>query len=307
MPDVEPPADGPATYVPEPFVPAVPQGPGAGVGSGWPAPGPAAPWPSAPAYQYGEVRVTGRRLRTGWLVTGVVALAALGVLGYHFLGSTSDGTGNVAASAPASSPGILGAPPAATPTSLGATLESVAFQQSDFTNGWTVRLMNDGDRVRGQVTLDNCGYRFSTERHRVARRQYEVVASGGRDTGLSNEVVAYDSAGQAAEAMAQWRHSAAHCPTGPIRSAVAGSPRMRERTLRNDQDITQLPIGTNTLTVEAFTLPGDHRLYGIAILQVRDRFLDAVYVIQRRLPTSQDIGAVTVLAIPTGSRLLTSS
>jgi hypothetical protein len=46
---------------------------------------------------------------------------------------------------------------------------------------------------------------------------------------------------------------------------------------------------------------------GNAILQVRGRFLDAVYIIQRRSPTSQDIGAAALLAITTGNRLLAST
>src|SRR5699024_3146415 len=100
----------------------------------------------------------------------------------------------------------------------------------------------------GQVTLDNCGFDFTTERYRVARRQYRVLNSFGSDTGLSNEVVAYDTSAHAAQALTQWRAAVAECPTTPVRSSVEGVPPMRFTVISNVVNSKELPTDSNTVT-----------------------------------------------------------
>jgi hypothetical protein len=69
-----------------------------------------------------------------------------------------------------------------------ATLDAAAhFRQivvspDDLLKDFTVELYAKGDQVKGQVTLDYCGYGFSTERHWVARRQVRILRAG-KDTG----------------------------------------------------------------------------------------------------------------------------
>jgi len=57
----------------------------------------------------------------------------------------------------------------ATAAALGSTLERIALQAGDLATGYKLQLMPGGDKVAGQVTLDNCGFDFTTEAHRVAR------------------------------------------------------------------------------------------------------------------------------------------
>jgi len=100
----------------------------------------------------------------------------------------------------------------------------VALQASDLNSGYTVTLIPDGDKVTGQVTLDNCGYNFTTEAHRVARRQYGVL-EGSDDTGLIERAGSpTTSAAQAAKALAQWHTAAAHCPRTTVHSKVLRRP-----------------------------------------------------------------------------------
>ena len=101
-----------------------------------------------------------------------------------------------------------------------AEITAVVLTAKDLSKGYAVKLESGGAKVAGQVTLDNCGYPFTTEAHRVARRQVMVMSPAGQETGLENEVVAYDSEAQAKLALAQWRLSMKSCHVG-----VAWTPR----------------------------------------------------------------------------------
>ena len=181
-------------------------------------------------------------------------------------------------------------------------LETAALKGSDFQAGYTVSLIDGGDQVAGQVTLDNCGYNFTTEKNRVARRQYHV-SSGEGDIGLSNELVAYDSAQDAAKALAQWHAAAQHCPRTPVRSKVAGMPPMVERIFDNQLDVRGLPLHHNAVTSMSAKVKGEGTIYNISILQVRGRYLDNVYLLSDQPITTRDSAAVLGLAALTGKRL----
>jgi hypothetical protein len=193
---------------------------------------------------------------------------------------------------------------AQTPAQLGDVLESVALRASDLNSGYTVELIPDGDQVAGQVTLDNCGYNFTTEAHRVARRQYDVL-EGSNDTGLMNELVAYDTPAQAAKALAQWHAAAAHCPHTTIHSKVAAVPPMIEKILRDQRDLPGLPSSPNEFTVMSGKVQGQGTLYDLAILQVRGRFLDNIYLNSDRPFTTRETDVAAGLAVTTGKRLAT--
>jgi hypothetical protein len=153
---------------------------------------------------------------------GAVCLLALSVSVVAGCSSPVTGTGTVrstpahTASTPA--PGRTSA--SAPPVDLGSALERMALHDGDLPPGYTLRLIPGGDEVRHQVTLDNCGYDFTTEAHRLARRQYVVLDNASEDTGLSNELVAYATPAQAAIAITQWHTSAATCPHTPVNSKV---------------------------------------------------------------------------------------
>jgi hypothetical protein len=120
----------------------------------------------------------------------------------------------------------------------GSVLEAIALRDGDLADGYTKTLMDGGDQVDGQVTLDNCGFDFTTEAHRVARRQYLVVDSSATPSGLSDELAAYDSPAQAPKAVAQWLASAATCVHPADPRSLPGR--------RLSQDHPPLPHGTST-------------------------------------------------------------
>lgn len=119
-------------------------------------------------------------------------------------------------------------PPPKVTTSPANLVAQVGLTNKDLANGFTVKLMDGGDQVAGQVTLDNCGYAFTTETHRVARRQVTLITDKGQPSGASNEVVAYDSPQSATQALTQFRASVKGCPKGKFeKSTVAGVPDLR--------------------------------------------------------------------------------
>lgn len=235
-----------------------------------------------------------------------VAVCVLAVLLAGGCTSTVNGAGeNTATSGPAS------VSPAATtrtsaPTSaaaLGAKLQSIAIQNSDLSSGYRMRLMPGGNQVIDQVTLDNCGFDFTTEAHRVARRQYNIVTPAGAESGLSNELVAYDTPGQAAKALTQWHTSAATCPHTPVHSSVAGVPALIMKVKQNRLDVPTLPVTHNAITVESGTARGQGTLYNMSIFQVHGRYLDAVYLTIGAPLTTAETSTAQQLATITGRRL----
>lgn len=184
---------------------------------------------------------------------------------------------------------------------MGAVLERAALRQADLASGYTIKLMQDGDQVVGQVTLDNCGFDFTTEAHRVARRQY-VVYAGASQAGISNELVAYDSPAQASLALAQWHAAAARCPRGPVRSTVAGVPMLTMKVTRNDLGSSSLPLKQNAVTVESAEAQGQTS-YMVGIVQISGRYLDNVYEETDTATTPAELAAAIKLAATTGKRL----
>ena len=155
----------------------------------------------------------------------------------------------------------------------------------------------------GQVTLDNCGYNFTTEAHRVSRRQYGILDSSAARTGLSNELVAYDTPGEAAKAVSQWYRSAARCPKTPFRSGVAGVGNLLMKVRAKHRDMASLPVRDNAVTVESGTVAGKGSFFNASVLQAKGRFLDNVYFTTARPITVRDMAAVLHFAAITGTRL----
>ena len=209
-----------------------------------------------------------------------------------------------ASATPRASRSASGARPrAATPAELGATLTSIALKKTDLARGYSLHLIPGGSKVTGQVTLDNCGYHFTTESHRVARRQYTVLDPTSGNTGLSNELVAYDTAAHAALAIAQWYASARACPHKPVRSTVAGVPDLTYTVSVNKIDVAGFPAKLNVVTEESARPSGKIVLYDMAILQVHGRYLDAVYLTGRTPIPSRARIDTEGFAIITGRRL----
>jgi hypothetical protein len=185
----------------------------------------------------------------------------------------------------------------------------VAVVDADLVGGATVRLLEDGDKVDGLVTLDLCGFPFASEANRVARWQVVVVPPGGKFTdssGISNEVVAYDTGGHAAAALAEWRAAVARCPRGTFQdSEVAGEPDLRYDVLTQRTD-PALPVrGANSVTTYAVSVRGsDERGFGVILVQQRGTVLDLIYADSDRPVTKALAAQAGRLADITGKRLL---
>lgn len=240
--------------------------------------------------------------RVALLVAAAVVIAFGAFLGWRALGTRSGPIASRPSTASSSSIGN-----GHSPVALGPVLEAVALQPTDLQSGFHTRLVPDGDQVAGQVTLDNCGYIFTTEAHRVARRQYEVVDATGRDVGVGNEVVAYDTPANAALALRQWHEAAMSCPNHPVSSSVAGITRLTEHITDDEVGSRSLPVAPNVVTAESISRPSFGTKYMIAVLQVHGRILDAIYAQQDAAPTAGDIRGAETVAAATGQHLAGSA
>jgi hypothetical protein len=196
------------------------------------------------------------------------------------------------------------ASPAKAVLSPEALVKGIALVDGDFTDGSTVRLFIAGDEVTGQITLDNCGSLFTTEQHRVARHQTAIVPPKGRSIMMSNEVVAYDSAANAAKALTELRASITHCPNDVfVPSAVRDTPDMRfdvsKLSTLPDAPVKDTVVETVQYSVRGYRKPA----YGMLIFQRQGTVLDALYLQSRKKPTAANLAAARALAQITGKRL----
>lgn len=171
-------------------------------------------------------------------------------------------------------------------------------------SGLTVRPATGGDQVGGQATLDNCGHRFSTERHRVARRQVAVLDSAGTPIGMSHEVVVYASPDYAGQALREWHASVTACRKGTmVQPSQAGASRVRyesETTVSDDA----LPVGENTVTTIVTTRTADRsQRHRTAVLQRQGAALSIIWLETGAAPRRSQLTRLRSVAQATGHRL----
>ena len=155
----------------------------------------------------------------------------------------------------------------------------VALEDIDLPGFFRVALRDGGDQVEGEVTLDGCGYRFSTEGHRIARRQIDLVLNG-IDTGVSNEVVQYDTEEAAAEAMAEIKESVEDCTLNRyVKSPVEDQPEFKY-TRVDVARYTGSPIEDNWLQTAVYSIKGggDTTFHGMYLFMRQDDILDGFYI-----------------------------
>jgi hypothetical protein len=179
--------------------------------------------------------------RRTWVVIGAV-VAVLALLAGYLLFGRGGGDTDAAASVPVVH--------ALTPQQI---VQRTVVTTADLKGGLVTSMIAGGDKVAGQVTLSGCGYRFTSEAHRVARRQVNVLSAQRQMTGLSNEVVAYDSAASAALAVKEFRSAVSHCPTSYVEMSVPGHPQVTVTGVR----VTELPASSRQ--------PGDTTDEGMAV------------------------------------------
>jgi hypothetical protein len=155
-------------------------------------------------------------------------------------------------------------------------IERAVLRAAQVGPGSITREIPGGRAVAGQVTLDVCGYRFRSEKLRVARIQLSWISNTGGPPFLSNEVVAYKPGG-AAQALKELRQAVAACPKGFVKSRVSGAGMIKNKFNRiKGRGFLPGTVGLIdhiTEKAKGKTL----RFDSLLVYQVRGNVLSAVY------------------------------
>ena len=112
----------------------------------------------------------------------------------------------------------------------GAQLDKLVLRASQLGPGYKLLHRPDGDGAKGFVTLDMCGYRFTSEAVRTDRLQVNYDRAGAVIK-YSNEVVSYAPGGTRL-ALRELNRAVNRCPSGPVESTVRGVPPLTYRITR---------------------------------------------------------------------------
>jgi hypothetical protein len=156
-----------------------------------------------------------------------LALAVGLVLGFVVVEKVVSDHGQRSAAAAPLAPAVPAAPSpsASNPVSNDPSaplLQRLVVRQTDVRPANTVQLLDGGNAVSGQTTLDLCNGTYPSEALRSARLQV-VEYDGGGSGVLSTEAVLYRHGSDAAQAMNEIRSVAAQCPNSPVLSPVGES------------------------------------------------------------------------------------
>jgi len=187
----------------DPYAPAWASSSG---GGGW-LPAPEAP-PGTPPPRHG-----GRWVALGAIVV-VVAVAAAAITVASGSGRRRQVVSRVPANGgtlPTSPPTPTTIPPAVSTDPAASQLDKLDVTPADAPPGYTVSLLESGNLVAGQVTLDLCNGTFPSESLRTARRQVDLDDQA-QNTVLSTEAVLYTSPSATAQAFTELKARAADCP-----------------------------------------------------------------------------------------------
>jgi hypothetical protein len=153
-------------------------------------------------------------------------------------------------------------------------LQKLVLSPKQIGSGYRMQTIPQGNVVRGQVTLDLCGFQYLSERLRLARLQNAYLHAGGVD--VSNEVVRYKPGG-ARQALAEIQYAAAHCPRGPVSGPVRGVGPTTYRLTRVT-DPRLLPGHVALIAHMTGTAGKRHfDVRALAVYQVRGDFFSGVY------------------------------
>jgi hypothetical protein len=158
---------------------------------------------------------TPARRRGAWVAVGAVALVVALAAAAITVASGAGRQKKVAARPPASTGGAATpsttVPPAASTDPSAALLNRLDVTQADAPNGYAVSLLQNGNLVTGQVTLDLCNGTFASESLRTARRQVDLT-DPATNLVLSTEAVLYASPAATSQAFSELKARAANCP-----------------------------------------------------------------------------------------------
>ena len=155
-------------------------------------------------------------------------------------------------------------------------LQRIVVRQSDVPPGNTVQLLDGGNQVNGQTTLDLCNGTYPSEALRTARLQVVENDTGGSGV-LSTEAVLYRHGSDAAQAMNEVHSVAAACPDRPVVSPV-GEPTITTRFQAPPDDSWPHVTGVARqayafTTSDSLGVADNH----IAVYLQRGRVLEGVY------------------------------
>jgi hypothetical protein len=162
----------------------------------------------------------------------------------------------------------------------GATLDSVGLQPDDAATGYDYAPYQGGDQVRGQVSLDVCSQRFSSESLRVARHQVGIRDTKGKGV-VSTEALLYRDPAAAAQAMGEIQQAVAACPSTPTKSAVAGAPALSYQVNAPPDEGWQRVAGVDRLAFDMTASDeSGHTVRIVTIFLRRARLLLGIYLQQ---------------------------
>ena len=221
---------------------------------------------------------------------GLLVAVALG-LGLTGCGLVSSGDG-------AATPVALASPEPISPRAL---VNLAALSNVDVKRSLVVVPIKNGTKVKGQPTLDYCRASFSSEKHRVARRQVVVNLANGTPAGLSNEVVAYDSEEQATKALEEMRAAVARCSSRWVKNKSRPSYRVAKGSVRTTK---ALPVPDNSVVTSTIVFKHPHRtVYLLEVFQRHGVVLDIFYSASPKPFTRRQMGNVMAIAVLGGNRL----
>jgi hypothetical protein len=254
------------------------------------------------------------------LVVGAVFLVVAGIgIGFAVTRSaTTRADPAVTPSAPAPSrtpenPGPSQAPsktpspaPSSTATGLGAELEALKPTEDDLPEGTAMELIEGGDQVTGERTLDGwCSMSYASEKNRVERRQWDLV-QGTQSTGLSIEVVAYRTPEDAAAALAEFTRFTKAC-TGVTLNIDGAS---LTQTVTSSRALAPADGVTGEQAVARWLVPqagaAARTLHSVATVQRSEQILSIVWVNQATAFTPDDLAAINAF-VAQQTRALTST
>jgi hypothetical protein len=173
-------------------------------------------------------RLTRGQLNAVALATGlIVGFVVVAVVLRHHTDDSSAAAPFVPAPVPSTAPTVPLAPTpqSSTPQSRDPdanVLQRLVVRQNDVVSPNSVQLLDGGNQVSGETTLDLCNGSYPSESLRTARLQV-VEYDGTGSAVFSTEAVLYKTPQSAAQAMREVRSVAASCPSSPVTSPV-GEP-----------------------------------------------------------------------------------
>jgi len=169
-------------------------------------------------------------------------------------------------------------PSAARSAGPGPALRQVVLRPAQVGQGYALKIFRGGNEVKGQVTLDLCGFRFASESRRTGRLQVAYIRRGSK-LAVSNEVVSYRLGG-AALAMREVEEAVQACPPHEVPSTVRGVPPLRYQFTRLSTAGKGLLPGAIALRMTASgTVNGKKRTEtSFGVYQMRSSILSGIYV-----------------------------